>query len=80
VELYAFIIGCEYETWTYCAVKAPNWHFHVEAIDVKTCTCDFGIRCKFKDNENIINYVGILKEMDDQPFSISNNVKHFFFF
>jgi hypothetical protein len=72
VELFAFVVGCEYEAWTYCALRASNWHFNVEAIDTKRCTCDFSIRCKFKEGEDIINYVGILKEIDNQPFFKKN--------
>jgi hypothetical protein len=80
VELFAFVVNCEYDAWTYCAMRASNRHFHVEAIDAKRCTCDFSIRCKFKEGGDIINYVGILKEIDNQPFSIPKNVKHFFSF
>jgi hypothetical protein len=79
VEFFAFVVGCEYEAWTYYAVRAFKRYFHVEAIDAKRCTCDFSIRCKLKEGEDIINYVGILKEIDNQPFSIPKNVKHFFF-
>ncbi len=78
VELFAFVVGCEYNAWTYCAVRASNRHFHVETIDAKKCTCDFSIRFKFKEGEDIINYVGILKDIDSH--SIPKNVSHFFFF
>jgi hypothetical protein len=30
VELFAFVVGCEYDAWTYYVVRASDWHFHVE--------------------------------------------------